>query len=401
MILRERLLVRNKIFGILIVLSSVLLLISCNDSPTDIGSNLLNQDDVQVLKFNSSVDSMFQYSKSFKTNVALTSADWILLGKAENVTSHIMLKFVFASPDSLQKDLLDNKINVLDSWVEFNNVYSFGDQSSQFDYEAFKINQEWTSLVFNADSFATLKYDPTDLSSLHSVHNDTVYSFHLKPSITAEWLLSNADTNLAVNNGLLISPKSNTNKILGFQAYNINTTNDPRLKVVIEKPGVYQDTLTGYVASDLSVVLGNLPDVGPENIVVQPSLVAESRIFFDMNSFPINSTINSATLTLTLDSVRTITGSNFTNSLRVYLLKDSTTNEINPNYVYTLTRNGNTFTGPITNIIRAINYGVDNQGLLIKAGNELSGVEIFAIKGSNAADKSLRPQLEIVYSRKK
>ncbi len=392
---------RNKIFGLLFVLISVLLLISCNDSPTDLGSDLLSQDDVQVLKFNSSIDSMNQSSYSFKTNVSLTSADWILLGKAENVTSHMMLKFVFASPDSLQKDLIDNKINVLDSWVELYNVYSFGSQNSQFDYEAYKINQDWSSFSFSADSFATLQYDPNDLSSLHNNQNDTVYSFHLNPAIAAQWLLSNADTNLAVNNGLLISPKSNTGKILGFMAYNINATNDPRLKVVIEKPGVYVDTLTGYIASDLSVVLGNLPDVGSDNISVQSSLVSESKIFFDMTSFPSNATINSASLTLTLDTVKTKTGTDFTNSVRVYLLKDSTTKEINPNYVYTLNRSGNTFTGSITNIIRAINHGIDNQGLLIKAGNELSGVDIFAIKGSNAADKSVRPQLEIVYSRKK
>lgn len=392
---------RNKIFGFLVVLINVLLLISCNDTPTDIGSDLLNQDEVQVLKFNSSVDSMYQYSKSFKTNVSLTSADWILLGKAENVTSHIMLKFVFASPDTLQKDIVENKINVLDSWVELNKVYTFGNQNAQFDYEAHKVNQEWTSLAFNADSFATLNYDPSDLSSLHNIQNDSTYSFHLSPSLVSEWLLSNADTNLAVNNGLLISPKSNTNKILGFTAYNINATNDPRLKVVIEKPGVYQDTLTGYVASDLSVVIGDIPDVGAENIVVQSSLVAESKIFFDMKSFPTNSTINSATLTLTLDSLYTKTGSNFVNSVRVYLLKDSTAGTIYTNYVYTLPRVGNTFTGSITNIIRALNNGIDNQGLLIKAGNELSGVDIFAIKGSNAADKLLRPKIEIVYSRKK
>lgn len=401
MIQPEKTLVRNKIFGFLIASISVLLLTSCNDSPTDLGSDLLNQDDVQVLKFNSAVDSMYQSSSTFKTNVPLTSADWILLGNAENVTSHIMLKFVFASPDSLQKDLIDNKINILDSWIEFYNTYSFGEQNSPFDYEAYKINQEWTSLAFNADSFSTLKYDPSDLSSLHNVQNDTIYSFHLNPSVAGEWLLSNADTNLATNNGLLISPKSNTKKILGFQAYNINATKDPRLKVVIEKPGVYQDTLTGYVASDLSVVIGNLADVGAENISVQSSLAAESKIFFDMKSFPVNSTINSATLTLTLDTVQTKTGSSFTNSVRVYLLKDSTKNEINTNYVYTLNRIGNTFTGSITNIIRAINNGVANQGFLIKSGNELSGVDIFAIKGSNAADKSERPKLEIVYSRKK
>ena len=37
--------------------------------------------------------------------------------------------------------------------------------------------------------------------------------------------------------------------------------------------------------------------------------------------------------------------------------------------------------------------------MLIKATGELFGIEIFALKGSNAANVSERPKLEIVYSK--
>ncbi len=69
--------------------------------------------------------------------------------------------------------------------------------------------------------------------------------------------------------------------------------------------------------------------------------------------------------------------------------------------LHILTKSNNTFTGSITTLIRAINNGLNNQGFLIKATNNYYGVDIFALKGSNAADITKRPKLEIVYTRKK
>ena len=104
---------------------------------------------------------------------------------------------------------------------------------------------------------------------------------------------------------------------------------------------------------------------------------------------------------MAVDTIQTKTGSNFTNSLRVFLFTDSSKKEISTSYIYTLTRSGATFTGDITNIVRAWKNNVDNQGMLIRASSELRGVEIFSVKGSNAANLSDRPKLEIIYGRKK
>lgn len=393
-------LVQNKIIYSLFVALSTLLLISCNDSPTDVGSGFLNQDNIQVKKFDSSIDSMSQSSYYFKKVYSLGSSNEILLGKAENVTSHILLKFVFALPDSFKNDLKANNINVLDSWVEMVKDYSFGDSNSAFDYDVYKINEYWNSSTFTADSFAFLSYDNTNLSANHNINNDSLFTFHLDVSLAKSWLQNNADTTLAANEGIVISP-TNTNKIIGFTAYNITATNDPHLKIVVQKPGVYVDTLTGFVSSDISIVTGNLPSVGNENLAVQSSLSAQAKLFFDLSVIPANSVINSATLTLTVDTLKSKTGSPFTNALRVYPLKDSTTKEVNTNYPATLSRSGNTFSGSITNIMRAFNNGIVNQGLLIKTSTDLIGVDLFVFKGSNAADINKRPKLEIVYTRKK
>jgi hypothetical protein len=392
--------VPNKIIVFFLLSFYILLLTGCNDSPSDLGSNLVSQDGVNVVKFNSATDSIFQSSSSFKYVYSLASSSIILLGQAENVNSKILMKFVFAFPDSVKQDIINNNIVVKDSWIEMFKAYQFGDSTAFFDYDVYKVNNFWTS-SFSADSFATLSYDIIDKSSNHQIENDTIYSFGIDNSLALPWLQNYSDTLLGSNNGILISPKLNTNQVVGFTAYNFNAVNDPRLKIVFEKTGSYTDTITGYVSSDISIVLGNLPSVGIENIAIQSSLTSEVNLFYDFSKIPKDAVINSAKLTLYVDTLETKTGSTYLNSLRVYLFADTTSYLLNSNFVSVLNRSGATFSGDITGLVRAIHGGIDNLGFLVKAANEIDGVEIFALKGSNAADVAKRPNLEIVYSRKK
>jgi len=113
-------------------------------------------------------------------------------------------------------------------------------------------------------------------------------------------------------------------KIIGFQALSIDDLSIPSLEIVIQKAGVYIDTLSYFPSIDLSVISGSLPDVGFENIGIQAGLNSEARLFFDLSSLPKGIVVNYAKLILTIDTIKTITGSSFTNSLRVNYLTDST-----------------------------------------------------------------------------
>jgi len=389
----------RKIFLPFALFLVLIFLSSCNDSPTDLGTDYLNQDGVEVLKLDSSVDSLPQNSFDFKKVYALGGSSHLLLGKSGNITSHVLLKFVFLVPDSIVTEIKSQTINVIDSYIELTKGYSFGDDNGSFDYNVFKINESWTSSSFTSDSFATLAVDNVDLSSNLTSANDTTYSFHLSTTLANTWLQNYADTSIGENYGILLSPTDNTQKVIGFTAFNTSGIDDPRLRIVIQKPGAYTDTLIGYISSDVSAVIGSVPDVGTENLAIQSSLASQVQLNFDLTVIPKDVAINSAKLTLTVDTLQSKFGSSNTNTLSVFLIADSTTDSLNQNYVYTLNKSGNTYTGEITNIIRAINNNVDNQGLLVKSTLEFWGLEIFAIKGSNASNIADRPKLEIIYSK--
>ncbi len=389
----------NKIFLSFISIFIIFLLVGCNDDPTDLGVGFLLQDGVEVLTLDSSTDSIPQHSNYFKKVINLGASDHLLVGKAENVTAKTLMRFAFLIPDSIKAELQKKSLTVIDSYIELTKDYSFGDSIAPFDYNVFKITSGWSSATFTADS--NLTFEEVDLSSNRTSLNDSVYSFNLDTTLASAWLQNFVDTSAASNYGIMISPTSNSQKVLGFTAFNVNGVNDPRLRIIVQKPGAYIDTLVGYISADISAVYGELLNTVSENLYIQSSLTSEMKLLYDLSVLPNDCVINSAKLTLTLDTLQTKTGSNFINSLRVYLLTDSVKNEISDSYLYTLSRNGATFTGEVTNLFRAWNNNVDNLGMLIKASSELRGVEIFAIKGSNAANILERPRLEIVYSRKK
>lgn len=401
MILVELALVIKKIFPYFFSGIFALLLISCNDSPTDLGKNFVDPlDGVGIASFDSSVDSMNQTSKPIKNVFSLGTSARLLLGKAENVEALTMLQFSFSLADTIKEQINNGEIVVLDSWIDIIKEYRFGDSSAAFDYTVYKITNSWSPSTFTADSLSLLQYENVDVSSQRITENDTTYSFHLNTDVTKLWLEDYADTGTVANYGILLEPVGNTQKILGFTAFNSSGEDQALLTFVINKPGIYTDTVFATLFNDISVVKGDYAIVGSENIPIQASLASEAHITFDLNVLPENITINSASLTLTVDTLLTKVGSPYINKLLVFLVADSTKDSVDSDYYAELSRSGATFTGNISNIVRAWNNGVDNQGIIVKAYSEYYGVETFVIRGSNAAVQSERPKLKLVYSRK-
>lgn len=75
--------------------------------------------------------------------------------------------------------------------------------------------------------------------------------------------------------------------------------------------------------------------------------------------------------------------------------------KVNEDLVESLFRVENRFEGNISAFVRYWLNQKDNQGILLKAGNDINGVEKFILKGSTFPDYNERPKLEIVYTVRK
>jgi hypothetical protein len=183
---------------------------------------------------------------------------------------------------------------------------------------------------------------------------------------------------------------------MGFEAFDPFTELDSRVKLIITKQGAYTDTLSGFVASDISFVEGEVP-VEDEYMLVQSSITLNSKLYFDLTNVPPNVVINRASLILQTDSTKNTFGSPFENSLLAYAIENPDSNTVNSNLFVRLLYSDNKYSGDVTPLVRSWLTSINN-GMLLKSGSEQVGLELFYLFGSNASDNSKRPYLEIVYS---
>jgi hypothetical protein len=372
---------------------------SCTDEPSSLGVELIGSENISVKIFDSAVDSTSQSSSYFKKVIPLGNADWILLGRVQDqgITASALMRFVFGLPDSLKSDIKDGNINVLDSWIILRSRYVYTDSMADMDFTVHKVNSSWSSTAFTIDSLSNLNYEPNNVSSQFTI-TDTLYTFHLDGSLPLAWMKNTADKTLESNFGIYLDPSLGSNKVVGFQAFNAITAEAAKLFVVFEKPGVYVDTINGFIAADISIV--DRPDVPilPAGLIsVQSSVAINSRLTFDLGRIPSGIVINKAEIFITSDPDSSIIGSSSNNSLRLSYLRyaDSLNIEGTPAF---LTLKDNKFSGDITAFVRNWINRKENNGILIEAGSPTSGLGLIALKGSDYFEISERPRLLITYT---
>ena len=389
---------RNKLLFLAVALTS-LLLVSCSDDPSSIGADLLNPDKVDIKEINSFDDSLSQFSKYFKRTIPLGSSSRLLIGKTDSLEAVSLIRFRFVSlAESLRTAIKNNNLTIESATVELTQKYKFGSTSNSFDFSAHKINSNWTTVGFTADSLSSLNYDPSDASSNKSI-TDTLITFSLDKQLVREWLLAEADTVIPIDQGIYLKSASVLG-IRGFQAAASNNAEVPILKVTVITASSDTAKLNFISIADLSVVTGTIPNLDNQ-IVVQSGLISNAKLWYDVASLPASALINSATLTLTLDTLMTKTGTSFNNSIRLGFFTDSTNLAIDSARTFTLTRDGNNFTGNITSFVQRWINGESNQGMLLWAAGQLEGVERFVFFGSSNSDRSKQPKLTITYTYKK
>ncbi|MGB5530888.1 MAG: hypothetical protein WBQ32_13050 [Ignavibacteriaceae bacterium] len=381
------------------LLAASLLFLSCSDEPSSLGIELIGSDYIIVRTYDSVNDTINQNSSYQKRVISLGNSDWILVGSYQNVKASSLLKFIFGLADSLKNDVKADNINVLDSWIELRNRYTYVDTLATMNFTVHKVNSPWSSTAFTIDSLSKLQYDMNDVSSDFSI-SDSTYTFHIDEALSLGWIKNSADNTLENNFGIYLEPTMSSNKIIGFQALTPLSSQAAKLTVVIEKPGVYTDTISGFISADISLVDGPVPNLPQGLMCVQSSVSINSKLTFDLGVLPSGVVINKAELFITSDSLNSVKGSSFNNSLRVFYLKnaDSTITEGNP---ISLLFNDNQYTGTITSFVRNWVSRDENFGILIEAGSPTLGLDLFVLRGSDYSEISERPRLRITYTQQK
>ncbi|QQS37831.1 MAG: hypothetical protein IPM56_07770 [Ignavibacteriales bacterium] len=388
----------RQIVAVLLSILSVISFTSCSDSPSSIGSDLLSGDGIIVSNLNSFTDSLQQSSSFYRDKISLGNSSRLFLGKKNNFEASILLKFFYVLPDSLIATINNDSLSVIQAKLRLSKgyVYSKDDESLPIDFTVHKVNSSWTA-NFTEDSLQLLNYDMTDLSSDRSF-SDTLYSFILNSSEAMSWLEESADTSLPISNGIYILPSQSSQKIVGFEAFSEGLTNFATLETVFQRLDGLTDTLYATLIADVSILKETTPIPASTNIILQAGLGYMSELSFDLSSIPKNAVINYAELQVTKDTLSSVLGDEFTNSLLAFFVVDSATNELDSTTSAALFSDDTSFSGNITTYAQRWQSGESNQGLLLIPSGLVEGLELFVLRGSTDADISKRPRLKITYT---
>lgn len=392
-----------RLFKVILPLLLVFIFIRCSDEPNLVGVGLLPHSDLlDVAQVNSLQAKLQQESKYYIDSLNLTFSDVLLLGKYDNVESTMLMKFLIFLPDSLKEAVNNKTLQILSSTIEMGPIYTYADKSNPFDFTVHKINSSWNSLTFTKDSLVNLDYENVDRSS-NRIYADTSITFDFDQDLTKEWLELSASADQASNKGLYFNYTPGSNKIIGFPAIsNSNENKLAKLKIIVEVPNSFIDTIVVPVTSDVHVIDGELPVSNSENIFVQGGISVRSSFKIDISMIPDNTIINKATIRFYYDDNESLIGTKPSDSLGVLALSDYELNKIDKTLAPTLLRKDSTFySGDITGYVQRWVSDQENNGLQIFLANELSTVNKVALKGSSTADENLRPYLEIIYTAKK
>jgi len=386
---------------------SVILLFSinsCSDDPVSIGSNLLPDQDLIIV--NSIDSSFFQKTRYYDSDtLALNSSSKVLLGQSDNVESTILMKFYMFLADSVKEAILDNSIIIKSAVMEMEPIYTFGDETNNsFDFKIHEITSEWNSLEFGKKDLPDLDYNIENVSSNHQFLGDSLITMDFDQNLILEWMNLAANELQENNHGVYFNYTDETNKIIGFPA--ISMLYDSvltRLKIIIEVPSQFTDTLEIQVTSDSHVVTGKLPTSTNQNLFVQGGIPVRSNMFFDVSSIPNIAIINRAILKLSYDETETIKGSTDADYLGVILVDEFDSSNINLDLArIALDKDSiDTFySGEITRFVQSW-VSNENNGFQVYLFDEIETVNKLAIASEAHPNIALRPYLEIIYTSKK
>jgi len=376
------------------------LFIACSDDPSSLGSDLLNQDNIIVSKLDSFTDTLSQKFEPHQAKLSLGSSDVLLVGKDANVESQILLAFYVPVASKYLSDL-DSGLSILSANISLTRNYYYGDTLQPFNVGIHQVTSNWNSL-FTSDSISQLTYDQTSAVQSSNIEGN-LYSFSISPNLAMEWFNAAKDTSLGKNFGVLIKPFGVT-RFTGFTASTALNSEVPSIQIIVKKATAfesYQDTLVYNGSVDVHIIQGTFPEASAKTMTIQNGTGVQGKLLFDLSKLPEDAVVNTANLILSIDTLNMKVGSSYVDGMLAYQIADSVTDSTSAQFVISLPRSGNTYSGDVARIINNALLTRNNYGMLITSTYQIKGIENFALFNSNAVNNELKPRLIITYSQKK
>jgi hypothetical protein len=371
----------------ILILSVFILIIGCEEKPSDLGANFIPPSDTAGTKI---LDTVIIAGTNLKYPVNMYGSENLYTGAYQTYEAKGLLMF-----RDIPSEFAGSTINSASLKLKYHNTF-YKDSSGIVSVNIVKINRSLNFTKITTDSvsssdFGTIPYgtysgNPTDTNTVN---------IPVSQQLIKDWLEYAADTNYSVKNYGIAFTNTGSVTIKGF--YSSFSDFRPEITVSLNKNG--RDT-TFTLSSSISTSLINAVTLFPsDRIFVQGGVSFRSLMNFNISNLPRNVIINEAALELTLDRPSSFIRTDAT--LRLNMVKDSATGSLDQRN-FTLESNGDLYK-------TSVNYAVQkwstdsasNKGLVLRASSEIEEryrLNTYVFYSSSSPDISKRPRLRIRYT---
>ena len=387
-------------------MSIIISISGCNEQ-SPIAGGAIFDDTINVNVISSDSISMFTGSSAGSIKPSASYAADLFLGSAKGFTSSILSRFGNV-PDSLpDAEIISAKLILQPK------RYALGDSlSNRIAFDVFTINKPWTPRA-TIDSFLQAGF--LDVMSMGNFDGsialrDTMpeISVDISQSLIKSWfvLRNKAKNDTTVNTesayGIALKPKSASTVIRAFARNTISTPDNPtvRIRVAYKKAGsATVDTMMLESAYDATFTTE--PNPLQDKVILNYGTGTFSNLEISLKDLPTGIAIHGAVLTLTLDSVETIRGnqfrdsvisSQFVDSLAGNLVREFTGFSKNGSIVYEFP----VVNGMVESLLRNTKTGT--MKILPYILRDRTRLDRMVFFGPKDSDPKKRPSLRIIYS---
>lgn len=386
---------------------SLILLISCNEKPTDVGYELIS-DTVSIHIISHSDTNLITSTERRIISSSAFNTGSIFVGIANNIKTISAIRFNYL-PDSVAYLKEENIEKV--TLVLFPSRYAMGDTTNpNFGFTIKKIERFW-SIEANYDSITApgmLSYDLATFDGKIDLQ-DTLRSIDidLNRKIIADWLERRTDTNAyIVNWGIALVPKNNSNVIYSFNGQGIGSVLFPGMRIIFRDKNNDLDTINLDASITTSFI--DYPPFDNSKIVFQGGLDVRTNLYFDLSMIPPFSGISKMDMQLTLDKENSILGNlPQVEDFRIDFVAD-TTKKLFGNYYYYMEASDTNLTKyycpSLTSAAESWNRK-DGKGVLQVRGSNMESLyrrlDRYVFHGINDPDTTKRPKVRVIYTIRK
>ncbi len=367
---------------------------SCADNPSSLGKKFINPSETLGVKvFDSYTDTMQITSTNLRYYINTSTSNNLAIGKFANFKSMGLIKF-----DSVNMYYDTAIVSSAILKLKYNNYYfpdSYSDSLGNIGFDIYTVQQNF--------NYSTVTYDSVNSNSFGNIsqgyytgspsHDTMEVDIPLNNTLVSNWLKYRHDTSYSVKNyGVVLMPNAGSRVIKSF--YSARSTS-------------YKPVLQISFSSNHDTILCNQPETvflatttlynTPGTFKLLGGIGYVDVMKFDISKLSPKTIINDAQVILTLDPGSSVISTLTNQTVSAYYITDTqnTTAERYDGGIY-----NNQFSIRLIQPFQRWVQGQANYGLMLKAYNNSSYLDLFSIFDVNSADPLKRPRVIIKYTQR-